>query len=74
MIKKLKRIPEKGWIGGVCSGFAYHFGTPVWVVRLIWVVATLGMGAGFWLYILFWIFMPAVSETPSDYTKRVGDN
>jgi len=67
-IKKLRRIPEKGWIAGICAGFAYYFEAPVWVVRLIWTAAVfLGMGSGLFLYILLWIFMPKIDQTPGDY-------
>lgn len=70
-IKKLRRIPSKGWIAGICAGFAYYFETPVWVVRLIWTAAVfLGMGSGLFLYILLWIFMPK-AEAPEDYDEKV---
>lgn len=65
--KKLKRIPEKGWLGGVCAGCAYYFEIPVWAVRLAWTFFVFaGMGMGLLLYILFWIFMPKMSA-PNDY-------
>lgn len=71
--KKLRRIPEKGWIGGVCAGFAYYFELPVWIVRLVWTITFLGMGFGIWVYILFWIFMPRIKEVPADYDEVTGD-
>lgn len=72
--KKLRRIPQKGWLGGVCAGFAYYFGFPAWVIRAGWALSILFMGFGFWFYILLWIFMPVISETPSDYAQRVDED
>ncbi|KKQ21797.1 MAG: Phage shock protein C [Candidatus Wolfebacteria bacterium GW2011_GWC1_37_10] len=65
----MRRIPAKGWLGGVCAGFAYYFSVPVWAVRLAWTLAIFaGMGFGLLFYILFWIFMPKI-EAPSDYSE-----
>jgi len=47
--KKLRRIPAKGWLGGVCAGFAYYFSVPVWAVRLAWTLAIFA-GMGFIFY------------------------
>jgi len=69
LVKKLRRIPENGWFGGICAGFAYYFELPVWVVRLVWAITFLGMGFGVWVYILIWIFMPRIKEVPTDYDE-----
>lgn len=71
--KKLRRIPQRGWLGGVCAGFAYFFGFPVWVLRLVWVLSLFWMGFGFFIYILLWIFMPTVKDVPVDYEEVTGD-
>ncbi|MBI4993503.1 PspC domain-containing protein [Candidatus Wolfebacteria bacterium] len=66
--KKLRRIPDEGWLGGICAGFAYYFELPLWVVRMAWVLASFWMGWGILLYILFFIFMPEI-ETPKDFDE-----
>lgn len=33
--KKLRRLPQKGKLGGVCAGIADYLGLESWVVRLI---------------------------------------
>ena len=55
-------------LGGVCTGFAYTFGLPPWIVQLIWIlfaVSTAGVGSV--AYILFWILMPVRKEIPDDF-------
>jgi len=42
----LKRSRSDRWLLGVAGGFAAHFHTPGWLVRLIWIVSvpvTLGL-------------------------------
>lgn len=67
-IKHLKRIPEKGIIGGVCAGVAYFFGWPLWLVRLVTAVLLLG-GMHFMpiFYVLMWIFVPKMEKVPEDF-------
>jgi phage shock protein PspC (stress-responsive transcriptional regulator) len=73
MKRKLKRVPGRGWAGGVCAGIAYWLGIPVWLVRLIWVWAIIFYGTGLILYILLWIFMPEWEKTPDDFDQITGD-
>lgn len=67
-IKHLRRISEKGIIGGVCAGVAYFFGWPLWLVRLVAAVLLLG-GMHFMpiLYVLMWIFVPNMEKVPEDF-------
>ena len=58
-VMKLQRDMQHKVIGGVCSGLANYFGLDVTLVRLIFAVAILCFGTGFWLYVILWIFMPA---------------
>ena len=74
MKHKLRRIPAdapEAWIAGVCAGAAYWLGTPVWIVRLFWVITLHGPGIVF--YILLWIFMPEWEKVPSDFKEVTGD-
>ena len=68
---RLVRIPQKQTIAGVCSGFAYKFGVPTWLVQVVWVVATFALGgAPLIAYIILAIVMPKASEFPADYDTR----
>lgn len=55
--KKLYRS-RKRVIGGVCQGLADYFGIDVVLVRLIALFALFCFSAGFWVYIVLWIFLP----------------
>ena len=59
MEKKLQRDTRNKVIGGVCSGLANYFDIDVSLVRVLFVVMFLCASAGFWLYILLWLVMPA---------------
>lgn len=56
--RRLFRDPDDHLIGGVCAGIANYFDVkPVWV-RLLFAMAFLGAGAGFFVYVLLWIIIP----------------
>lgn len=59
MNKKLQRDSQNKVIGGVCAGLANYFDMDVALVRVIFAFALLGFGAGFWLYVILWIVLPA---------------
>ena len=68
---RLVRIPQRKTIAGVCAGFAYKFGTPTWLVQVIWVVATFGLsGIPLIAYLILAIVMPRAIESPEDYEAR----
>jgi signal transduction histidine kinase len=54
----LCRRRDIGMLGGVCSGFAEHFGVSIVIVRIL-VVATAAFGVGIALYALAWTLIPA---------------
>lgn len=54
--RKLRRIPEKGMIKGVCAGIAYYFDVPVKLVRAITVLA-------FFLGFAFFIILAYIALT-----------
>lgn len=72
MQRKMRRIKDDAILGGVCSGMAYAFGMPTWIMRILWVVAAFCYGFGIFPYLLFWIFMPAWENKPSDYEQITG--
>jgi phage shock protein C len=49
----LKRSKYNRVIGGVCGGIGTMTGINPWLFRILF----LFLGAGFWIYILMWIFI-----------------
>lgn len=70
--RKLRRVTDEEWIGGVCAGFAYWLGFPAWLIRLFWFLAVCSAGVGLVAYVLLWIFMPKWDCTPADFEKVTG--
>ena len=67
MEKKLQRDSSNKVIGGVCSGLANYFDIDVSLIRVLFVVMFLCASAGFWLYILLWLVMPAGQGGRTNY-------
>ena len=67
MEKKLQRDTRNKVIGGVCSGLANYFDIDVSLIRVLFVVMFLCASAGFWLYILLWLVMPAGQGGQTNY-------
>jgi len=61
-MKKLYRSKENKIIAGVCGGIAEYFNVDPTLIRLIWLLLTLGMGFGLISYILAWIIIPLEPE------------
>ena len=53
--KRFYRDPDDKKIAGVCSGLSAYFGIDVTLIRIIFLVALLGYGSAFFLYIVLWI-------------------
>lgn len=64
MKRKLARSKKEKMIGGVCGGFAEYFGWAPWVVRFVYVVASILSAAfpGILIYLLLWVLMPISDE------------
>ncbi len=58
MKKQLFRNKQKASIGGVCAGLADYFDVDTTLVRALFLVALIGFGSGFLLYIILWIVIP----------------
>jgi len=56
--RKLFRDPDNKSLGGVCSGLAYYLNVDVVLIRVLFVIALIMGGAGFWAYIIIWIVAP----------------
>jgi phage shock protein PspC (stress-responsive transcriptional regulator) len=55
----LFRHPEEKMIGGICGGLGDYFGIDPILVRMMWVVLTLGTaGAGLFAYAALWLLLP----------------
>jgi len=58
-MRRIRRDPEAGMIGGVCAGIAGRAGIDPIIIRLAFVAAALFSGVGLIAYALAWIFIPA---------------
>lgn len=57
--KRLYRDSSDKFIGGVCSGIANYLNVDPAIVRILFAIITFGgLGVGFLIYILLWIFLP----------------
>lgn len=65
-MKNLKKINGTAF-AGVCAGIAYWSHIPVWVVRLLWLIALFYYGVGLGIYILLAICMPRWKSNPPGY-------
>lgn len=62
MEKRLYKSNSDKKLDGVCAGIAEYFGMDPTVIRLLWVLATLFVGAGILAYIVAAIVMPRKPE------------
>ncbi len=58
MEKRLYKSNTDKKLDGVCAGIAEFFGIDPTIIRLLWVLATLFVGAGILAYIVAAIVMP----------------
>lgn len=58
--KRLKRSTTDVWLGGVCGGIAEYFDIDPTLVRIGYVVLSLGSAAfpGLVFYLILWMIMP----------------
>jgi len=61
-LKKLYRDPDNHVLGGVAAGLSKYFNIDMVVVRVIFVVASLGFGVGFLTYVILWIITPEANS------------
>jgi phage shock protein C len=62
MEKRLYKSNTDKKLAGVCAGIAEYINVDPTVVRLLWVLATLFVGAGVLAYIIAAIVMPSKPE------------
>ena len=63
MQRKLARSENDKMIAGVCGGFAEYFGWTPWMVRFVYVLASIFSAAfpGIIIYLILWFLMPKQS-------------
>ena len=71
--RKLRKMSDEAWIGGVCAGWGYWAGCPVWLIRLVWFLNSLFYRFGSVVDVLLRNFLPAWEETPEDFEEVTGD-
>jgi phage shock protein C len=58
-VNSFRRSRTDRLFGGVCGGIARSTGMEAWVWRLLFVALFICAGAGLFLYLLLWIFVPS---------------
>ena len=66
--KQLFRNKQKGKIGGVCAGLGEYFEVDITLIRALFLVALLGFGSGFLMYIILWIVF---QSAPKHFKKTM---
>lgn len=70
--KRLYRNPNDRLIAGICGGIGAYIGVDSKLVRLIFALLIVFGGLSFWLYIIFWIFIPKAT-TKEQIEKMTSD-
>ena len=71
--RRLYRADNDKILGGVCAGLANYLRLDPAIVRIIFVLMTLGWGSGILLYIILWVVLPTRS-LPVNVRKRLYRN
>jgi phage shock protein C len=71
-LQRLTKSQSDKWIGGVCGGLGEHSSVPAWFWRFLFSFLFLLYGAGLFLYILLWIFVPRGADTQEDIDQGAG--
>lgn len=69
--KKLFRDMDNRYIGGVCAGLALYFDVDVTLVRILLLLIFFVGSAGFWMYLILWVVVPA-ANTPAQKCQMHG--
>ncbi len=73
-MERLTRSKEDQIIAGVAGGFAEYFQIDPVLIRLIFVILTLGGGSGVLVYIILWLVMPEVGSENKSTQEAVEEN
>lgn len=66
----MKRDKENAILGGVCAGLAKYLGASRLLVRIIFVIGTLWLGAPLLIYLLLWLLMPAEKPGEKEFLEN----
>ncbi len=67
---QLSRSRRDQILGGVCGGLSESFDVDANLIRLIFIVLAVIGGAGVWIYLLLWLFLPLEGE-PREVTQSI---
>ena len=71
--KRLYRSRTNSQVGGVAGGLGEYFGIDPTLIRIVWLIAILGLGTGLLLYIILWIVIPQEPEFEAVYKMKNED-
>lgn len=57
-MKRIKRISESKFIGGVCGGLGQHFDVDPVIFRLLFLLTIPSIFPSVTLYLLMWVLLP----------------
>jgi signal transduction histidine kinase len=69
----VRRSRDTRVVVGICGGISEATGLDVSLVRIGFVLLTLGSGAGILAYALAWLFVPIEGESTTIFSRAVGD-
>src|SRR5664279_1114644 len=69
----LRRSTDVRVLGGVCGGLSVATGIDVTLLRIGFVLLSLGSGIGVLAYFLAWLFIPPAGETTTIFSRSVAD-
>ena len=72
MYKQLYRSKRNKLIGGVCGGLADYFEIDPVIIRIIFIVTTLGWGLSLIAYIILWIIVPEETIIQVSSAENIG--
>jgi signal transduction histidine kinase len=69
----IRRSRDARVVAGVCGGLSQAVGIDVTIVRIGFVLLSLGSGVGILVYALAWLFVPLEGETTTIFSRAVTD-
>lgn len=63
--KKLTRSATNKKIAGICGGMASYFQVDATLVRILWLITSLGLGFPFFAYLVLWMVLPLSPGGPT---------
>jgi len=68
--KRLYRSRKNRLLAGVCGGLGSYFSIDPIIFRIIFIITSLGMGSGIFIYIILWIVIPEARTTTQRLEMR----